>query len=369
MKIHGSLHGYILSDVISLIVRQKATGTLDLVSDRKEGTLFFRNGMIAGAFNNEEVLSEKLFFLLSDTCHYPLSEAAHLFSDFKDDITGLCDEIARRNILSEQAIKTFSTSVVEDIACRFFLWKKGYYHFTPEMSAKAAANCPEWLELPSENLSMEAVRRFDEWRRIKLNIDPDAVYAPTQSQVPAHPVNLHLHLSTTDLVLSRIDGVSPVSAIIRTSSLTSFKTYEAIKSLLTEARIRPIEHRSFRPFARPRSGSERRKEKTTLSGRALSAVFSMVGAMLLVVFLGRFVLHGLALSSLENRASRVQLEIPVAEAMQKIECAEFLFDGFQGSLPSMANLRNAGLLTSADLSPMVESGMFRKPSPFKHSMP
>jgi hypothetical protein len=182
-------------------------------------------------------------------------------------------------------------------------------------------------------------------------------------------VNLHLHLSTTDLVLSRIDGVSPVSAIIRTSSLTNFKTYEAINALLIEARIRPIEYRSFRPFARPRTGMERRRGKITLSGRASSAVFSMVGIMLLVAFLGRIVLHGLILSSLDHCASQARFEIPVAEATQQIECAAFLFDGLHGLKPAPADLRSAGLLTSGDLRPLLESGAIRKPLSFNRSMP
>jgi hypothetical protein len=360
--LHGSLHGYTLSDLFGLLVRQKASGNLELFTEHKEGILFFKDGMIAGALNDEELLSEKLFFLVSDTCHYPISETAHLFTEYREDMTGLCDEIIRRNLLSEPMLKSFVLSVIEDIVCRFFLWKSGTYHFSTDVAMDAAGVCPAWLALSPDKMSMEATRRFDEWRRIKLHIDPDAVYAPTHDRPRHQPANLHLHLSTTDLVLSKIDGVAPVSSIIRTSSLTNFKTYEAINTLLAESRIRPIERRAIRPFARPRPGRERRSAGVVIPAKVLSSIMLVVGIIAVTIVLGRFVLHGVVLADLESAAARARLELPAAETMQQIEFASFLFDGSKGASPQPADLRKAGLLTGADLRPAYELGAIAEAS-------
>ncbi len=362
MVLQGSLHGYSLSDIFNLLILQKASGNLELSSEGKEGRILFKEGMIAGAIDNEERLSEKLFFLVADTCHYPLTESTRLFAAFPDDMTGLCDEIVRRNLLSRQALRSFAVSVIEDIVCRFFLWRSGTYHFSAEASRDRAGEFPVWLRLSPEKVSMEAFHRFDEWRRIRLRIDPDAVYAPIGSTPDTQAANLHLHLSTAELVLSRIDGVSPVSSIIRTSCLTTYKTYEAITVLLAEKRIRPIKRRSYHPRIRGHPGRERRNRKATISGRTLAALFLVAGIVIVTVFVGRFVVHGTVLSDLEYQAAEARLELPAAEAIQKIEYTSFLYDASYGVTPALTDLGNAGLLTVADLRPLFELQALGGPS-------
>jgi hypothetical protein len=352
--LHGTLHGYILSDIFGLLVRQKASGSLSLFTDGKGGVLLFREGMITDASNNEELLSEKLFYLISDTCHYPLSETGRLFTAFRDDITGLCEEIVRRNLLTREALKAFSISVTEDIICRFFLWRSGTYDFSSDPTVDAGAICPSWLKIAPEKIAMEAIRRFDEWRRIRLRVDPDAIYAPIPGPEGAPPANLHLHISPSDLVLSRIDGKSPVASIIRTSCLTKYKTYEAITSLLSEKRIRPIERRSLRPATPLRKVRERRTRRETISGRTTLALCIVIGIIVLTLVTGIVVLHGFVLAGLEYRAAATEFEIPAAEAGLKAEIASLCFDALKGSAPSRSALVQMGLLTRADLRPLYE---------------
>ena len=197
--------------------------------------------------------------------------------------------------------------------------------------------------------------------RIRLRIDPDAVYAPIPGHAAVPPANLHLHLSATNLVLARIDGIAPVASIIRTSCLTTYKTYEAITALLAEKRIRPIEHRSFRPLFLFRGPWERRYRKTPVSHRTIFSLLLAGGTILSTIFIG-FIIHGFFLSDLEIREARARLEIPVAEAALKVEIASFRFDALKGTSPSLTDLRRVGLLTSADLRPLYEIRALRSSS-------
>ena len=44
MIVHGTLHGYILTDIFSLAVRQKASGKLDLFTEGKVERFFSEEG-------------------------------------------------------------------------------------------------------------------------------------------------------------------------------------------------------------------------------------------------------------------------------------------------------------------------------------
>jgi hypothetical protein len=334
MLLQGSMHEFTMTDVFALLAGQKATGNLELNAGEREGVIFFRDGFVSGSTASDEQLSGKLYFLLIDNCGLLPDEAKKLFARHPNDLAGVYREIIFRDILPAKELESFSVSVIQDIVCGFFFWRHGEYRFSLEHPMLGSIVSPAGIRLDPMQISMEAARRIDEWRRIQERIDADMVFAHsvTKSEVGGTPIDTDSgrppsfeQLATPDeTAYVKVDGIRPVKEIISTSCLTTFSGFSAFNNLLAAQRIRPVRHRSHPAFPGSRPFAERRHLKHSGRSKLLPFLLLNIGLIIAIVAAGSLFLHGFILSAIENDAAIIRDRLPSAEAAQTAEITYLL---------------------------------------------
>ena len=130
---------------------------------------------------------------------------------------------------------------IEDLACGLFIWEKGNYRFD---SLEAVDDyLIGGVSLSSDAVTMEAMRRVDEWKRIKTAIGPDTVFAPVKSNTEESHLSGAAQFSImnpTAYLLSLIDGVTTVKTLCTTTFFTEYRVYETLLDFWHNNRIMPF---------------------------------------------------------------------------------------------------------------------------------
>ncbi|MBN1130497.1 MAG: DUF4388 domain-containing protein [Chitinispirillaceae bacterium] len=351
MVLKGSLREFILADIFNLLAQQKITGKLILSTGDEEGILAFKEGLVAGAVKGDEQIRRKLFNVLVTVCNYPGDEIRGLFQSFENNMDGLFNEILHQNLLSKEVLESFAVSVVEDIACGFFLWTKGTYYFSSVPYVDDIA--PSCVSISVENMAMEAMRRVDEWNRMKKSITNEVVFVTSERRPPELSDAIDPLTQPEEYVYSRIDGISPVSALFRTTCLTEYKVYEALQSLINSGRITPLSTRISQSVVAALEKKEMETQKeirplTTIAALGITLVMALV-----IAFMGSSLLRGVILLDLEIDRQLARLEVPLGGTIQKVAIATLHYHGLKGTpTSSVQELTRKGLLMESDIKPL-----------------
>ncbi|MBN2036799.1 MAG: DUF4388 domain-containing protein [Chitinispirillaceae bacterium] len=353
MVLKGSLREFILADIFNLLTQQKITGKLILSSGEEEGIIAFRDGYVAGAVKGEEQLQKKLFSLLVHDFRFSREEIVGLFASYDNNLSGLFHEIVHLKLVGKELLESYAVSVVEDIACSFFLWTKGTYYFSSVPFIEDMA--PHCVSISIENLAMEAMRRVDEWNRMQKFITKDMVFVPNERRAPEVPAQLDPLEQTLEYVYEKIDGISPVAALFRSTSLTEYKVYEALQELINENRITPLSTRISQSVVAALEKKELETRKVYRPLTTLAAAVTGLAMILVIVFIGTMLLHRLILLDFNINARLAALELPLGETMQKVAVASLLYRATHGTITtSIEELAKASLLLESDIRPLYK---------------
>jgi hypothetical protein len=359
LVLKGSLREFILADIFNLLAQQKITGKLLLSTGENEGTIIFKDGVVVGAIKGEEQLVTKVFYLLVDAYRLPREEILAIFRTHENSINSLFNEIVHSNLLTKDALNFFAVSIIEDIACSFFLWNKGTYHFSSvRVVENVAASC---VAIPVENIIMEAMRRVDECHRMEKIIHDDMVFVPSERVDKGTIKDVDPFKQADEFVYSRIDGISTVATIFRTSCLTEFKVYEAINTLLAVKRITPLSARISQSVVAALEQKELEERKGASSFSTIVSILITAAMIIATLFIGKVLLHDQILSNQNINAHLSALELPLSETIQKNRIAFLQYHAFYGiGTPDINNLINVGLLLKADIRPLLEMNALKK---------
>ena len=353
MVLKGSLRDFILADIFNLIAQQKITGKLLLSTGESEGVIAFKDGAIAGAVNGEERLTAKLLHLLTGVYHYSPEEMNGLFASFEKKLGGLLNEILRLNLLPRDILEPFATSVIEDICCSFFNWTKGTYYFSSLPYVDDIAT--SFVSISVENITMEAMRRVDEWNRMEKLIRGDTVFVPTARSDQEVLRDIDPITQLTEFVYSKVGGTTSVAMLFRSTCLTEYKVYEALNSLLIANRITPLSTRISHAVVAALEKKALEGRKTVRPLTTLTAVLITLGLVLSIAATGKFFVRGTLLSDLEINKRLCTLELPLAETIQKVAIASLQYHASYGSSSATLNdLTHASFLLTSDLRFLIK---------------
>jgi hypothetical protein len=359
MVLKGSLREFILADIFNLIAQQKITGKLLLSTGECEGVIAFKAGVIAGAVKGDERLTTKLFNLITGVYHYAQEETEGLFSSYEKNLGGLLNEIIRLNLLPRDIVEPFAVSVVEDICCSFFSWTKGTYYFSslPYVD-DIAASC---ISITVENITMEAMRRVDEWNRMEKQIRPDTVFAPATRREQGTPCDIDPISQPVEYVFSKVDGASTVTTLFRSTCLTEYKVYESLNDLLNEHRIIPLSARISQAVVAALEKKEMEGRKTIHPATTLAAALFTLLIVLTICATGRFLVHDNMLYDADLNRRLTTIELPYAKIMQKVAIARVHYHALQGvPSPSDSALIGMGLVSRSDFPTAEELESIKK---------
>ena len=335
MVLSGTLREFILADVFQLLAQQKITGKLVLSNGKIEGSVLFKDGLIVSAEKTDEQLVDKLFNYLVDMKAQQPAVTKTMFTPFEGNAEGLTTEIARRGIMTESELHLFCESAIEDIACSLFLWNSGTYRFN---SLRSVDNLiPAKVVIPTENIVMEAMRRVDEWHRMKEYINDDTVFVKTDKDAAPEVDSEHLY------IYYRVDGTSTVRMIIMSSCLTEYRVYEIIYNLIQDNKLLPLSPQLSRSIQAALEKREREKESPPFP--VLVSVLASIGIILLLIFIGFFLFRTILLSDINTRHREAVHLLDNAQVERKSEIARLQYRSLYCSAPpTKASLIETGLM-------------------------
>ncbi len=259
MVLSGTLREFILADVFQLLTQQKITGKLILNSGKNEGFVIFKNGLIIYAEKDNEKLSEKTLNYLKSFSNKPVDSINETISSLSNDIHSLTFELIKRGFLTKEEMFSMAESIIEDICCSLFLWKTGSYRFTSLRTVEEFTLLN--LTFPVENIIMEAMRRTDEWYRMQKSVTADTVFVRNSKEFVIDTTSAPFK-EPQNYILSRIDGTSPVSEIVKDSCLSEYKVYETLNNLCLDNTIIPLSEQYTRSV---KAALEQKKRERSLS--------------------------------------------------------------------------------------------------------
>ena len=225
LSIRGSLSESSLPELLASISRSKETGVLNFHDAGRWKAIYFKEGRIIYAMSNsqDDRLGEFLLKTAKITVRQYLEASKMIQPDKKFGA-----------VLVEQGIVTPDDLFVaihrhaEAIVYSLFDWTRGEYEFViKDLSAEG----PMVLDLDSENVILEGIRRLKDFTRIYAGVGPlEAILRRTEN---ADGLMYRLNLDEDESqVLSLVNGRLNVEQILAMSYLPNFETLRILFALL-----------------------------------------------------------------------------------------------------------------------------------------
>lgn len=363
MVLSGTLREFILADVMQLLTQQKITGKLILNNGRSEGHIVFRNGSVVAAVREQESFGSKLFYYLTEIQQQPKNKVRELFTAHEERIADLTQFIETRNILSHQELESYALGVTLDITCSLFMWKSGAYHFDSMQSVDHLI--PAGVDIPVENIVMEAMRRIDEWNRIRTTINEETIFVRTEKtpdlSAPGGPIE-----NPTLYFYHRIDGISPVKALFNDAFMTEYRTYESLYTLTQDDLIRPLSESITRTI-RAAINKNEQDHQTASALPSVLALLITIG-LILILLLAAWLFRDALFSKRSIRSSVVKSFYSVAIAESHLRDAQ-LFARTTELVPITETeaVKNFSAITPKDRHWIIKKRVFASDSTEKNT--
>jgi hypothetical protein len=347
MALRGSLLEFELPDIFQLIANDGKTGQLVLYDKDNEAFVIFSRGSIVSAGDSVMNLQTVLFRYLSDRKHFSEEELNELLYLCQGEMKHFTQELVNKGYLSKDELTVLSQMSIEDLTCSLFFWKNGRYRFD------SLDNVDDYIAggvmLSSDAVTMEAMRRLDEWARMKSAADNDTVFVrirPSGAAQQNHPAMSPI-IDPSGILLSLIDGVSSISVLCSRLFFTEYRIYETLFGLWQSNQITALK---TAPFVRKTTASQKITKHLSFSG---PTVRSFVAAHCVVLFLLGFgyVMNNVAFSKKNQEQQWARHALSASYAQNKIRAAALQFHSRVGVVPSdIRQLQDSGFIVSKDVS-------------------
>jgi hypothetical protein len=372
MALQGSLRDFGVAEILQLIASQEKTGILTFTNKKESVSIGFESGRISGAVEErrgQENPLEQYLLASGRISREQLNQLATLRIEFGIPFEEL---IVREGYMSHDGLAQLIRFKIQEVIDNLLTWQEGSYKFTPGGTMYPASTIK--VSLDAQAITLEGMRRIDEWPRIERALaGPHPVFA-RQSQ-PILTLELGAEEQTT---LELIDGHTSIDDLIDRTGLGRFRTYQAVYNLVEVGAIKRIVEERQAPAAERTGGAAVRQLKIAAMAGIMS-IF-LAGLILLNLAAGptiRTLLNPTHLSSSEasvfGRLGAAGNESEMREAMirhrqQRVEHALNLYYLEYGAYPTELSLvveaglagglevagfgyRTSGDLTSCTLTP------------------
>ncbi|HTO88156.1 MAG TPA: DUF4388 domain-containing protein [Thermoanaerobaculia bacterium] len=203
MGISGNLNTMQLSELLQWLSLGQKTGTLLIEGKGIEKRVYFQNGRINSSSSSDQ--REYLgHFLVSHG--YITEEELKMAMEVQEESNILLGKIlVMINAIAETDLLRLMRKKAEESIYDVFLWEAGNFEFVdgelPELKMVP-------LSLDVTGIIMEGLRRFDEWKRIRVEV-PDNQVVPRILK----PLNLDTLSEQEKLIVPYVDGQRTVEEI------------------------------------------------------------------------------------------------------------------------------------------------------------
>jgi|GEM_PF-1292536 hypothetical protein len=345
MALRGSLHEFELPDIFQLVGNDGKTGQLVLYNKDDEAFVIFSHGSVIAAGNNIMNLQTVLFKFLMSVKHYSEEELNELLYLCQGEMRLFTQELVNKQYVSKEELAIIARLAIEDLACGLFLWEFGHYRFdsldTVDDYMVGA------ITLSSDAITMEAMRRVDEWKRIRKTIRPETVFIRVKPNEDASqaPSEQHQIFDPAIYMLSLIDGTSTVSSFCKTTFFTEYRVCETLLNFWQNNRIMPVKGQQ----EQNKSTTQQRnvKHPSVFNARVFS--FILVHVIVILVLCCGYVIKNTVFYKKNQAQTWSRYEWSVTRSENKIRTATLTYHALTGVLPTtLLQLEEAGFIISKD---------------------
>jgi hypothetical protein len=347
VPLEGSLKEFALADIFQLISQQKKSGKLVLYNEQDKGSVLFHEGEIVSARVSGVRLQLLLvkYLVLVKGCS--AEELLDILNYCKGKLRDFAHELMHKKYMSREELRSFAAMTLEDIVCTFFIWDDGWYRFDTMGGMRAQGI--EGAGLHVEATVMEAMRRIDEWNRMRAYINDKTVFArkggPRDLETEAVPgefsdatIRAHLY--------SLIDGATSIKELKKKSFVPEYRIYEALSGMWEENIAKPLTYRLSHGMEKDAAP----KKKESAAAFRIAASFIASAACITIAFLlGFLILHRAVLAHKTALSRRIRNEAVIIRAQRKAEIAALQYRTQTAVTDTaLSVLETNGLLSSRD---------------------
>jgi hypothetical protein len=346
MALRGSLREFELAEIFQLISRDAKTGQLVISHQDKEAFIIFSQGAVVAAGNNDQNLQTFLFKYLMSEKRYSEVELNELLYVCQGEMRLFSLELVNRNYMSHKELVDLAQIEIEDLACSLFLWEDGNYRFDTLDSIHEYTI--DGVTFPVDAITMEAMRRNDEWKRMIKHIRNDTVFFPIQKQ----QLNTTLDSPFSDpsgYILSFVDGSANIGVICEKTIFIKYRVYEALFGLWQNSAIAPLAAKRTQTLETVKAPVKPAIEVFAATA-AVIAVLVWFSACFAITRLGKNTL----LRQINNRQQQATMQLDDELSYRKIRIASLQYRVQKGFPPSsIKKLLAEGLIAKKDISPRI----------------
>jgi hypothetical protein len=307
MPLRGDLKEFGVPEIFQLLEQQAKTGCLHIKTDIRDLEVYFREGMVVGAFPGGEKPWDHLLGILCRIGYLSEEAVRRLDRRKTSDLTSLKEIIRGEALLGPRQIDVLLREHIEELLFPLFRKRRGEFFFVQDKTLASDWELGE--ALAPEPLVLDGLRKTDEWPLLKKRLGSFQEVPQRQAtfrgkeRLPwkqrlkalwgrARSVREEQTLDGSEeecllegepalssaerTVYSLIDGRRNIEEIIHVSLLGEFSACQAFLSLVDRGWIRFAEPTTPSPGERLTPSVGKEKERANLIRGALAVSGALV---------------------------------------------------------------------------------------------
>jgi hypothetical protein len=309
----GNVKEFGLADVIQFISTSQKTGVLLLDHHTDTASIAFSNGDITAAVYGRQGRQDQLQDYLFRSKKLNPDTIQKLTQIQRDTNLGIDEVMLKEQIMTEDELFGVISFKIQEVIDDIFTWSDAHYKFDAQADLYAKSRTK--VTIPPATLLMEAMRRKDEWPRIKMAIPSEDIVLliKPDGMLPydAPPEARQL--------MELIDGQRTISEMIQLSGFGRFRTFNALFHLFELGMIERKVIESTAPIrALPKPKAPSPLLKYVGPAAAMTASIGIVLIFLTTAVFGGYKLN-LLLESKTNMVDELLLKSARDKYQQEIE--------------------------------------------------
>lgn len=221
----GNVKEFGLADVIQFISTSQKTGVLLLDHHTDTASIAFASGDITAAVYGRQGKQDQLQDYLFRSKKLDHDTIQKLTQIQRDTNLGIDEVMLKEQIMTEDELFGVIAFKIQEVIDDIFTWSDAHYKFDAQADLYAKSRTK--VAIPPATLLMEAMRRKDEWPRIKMAIPSEDIVLliKPDGMLPYDA------LPEAKQMMELIDGRRTISEMIQLSGFGRFRTFNALFTL------------------------------------------------------------------------------------------------------------------------------------------
>jgi len=319
----GNVKEFGLADVIQFISTSQKTGVLLLDHHTDTASIAFAQGDITAAVYGRQGKQDQLQDYLFRSKKLDPETIQKLTQIQRDTNLSIDEVMIKEQIMTEEELFGVIAFKIQEVIDDIFTWSDAHYKFDAQADLYAKSRTK--VTIPPATLLMEAMRRKDEWPRIKMAIPSEDIVL----LIKPDGILPYDALPEAKQMMEFIDGQRTISEMIQLSGFGRFRTFNALFHLFELGMI----ERKVTESAAPPKTLAKPKAPSPLLKYVGPAATMMATIGIVLIFLTASVFGGYKVSLLLDSRTNLVDELLLKSARDKYRQEIEIYKMLNGRYP------------------------------------